>query len=241
MTRLKQVGEWMNVNHDAIYGTQASPFSYLPWGRATMKGQKLYLHILSWPENGLLKVPIQNKVLHAALLANPGSDLSVAQKDDHVEIKVPADAPDSLLSIMVLEIEGDPQVLPVPSAGKTGTASSVDSTCSVANLFDGDPKNAWKPALGETSGWVEVDLGEDVNIESFSVAEPWRPWNNHGQEFTLQYKKNGEWLDVVSGKTNGCGHTQPFGPVSGRYFRLNISGAKGESPVLNEWILNRAI
>ena len=241
VTRLKQIGEWMNVNHDAIYGTQASPFSYLPWGRATMKDQKLYLHIVSWPEDGLLKVPIQNKVLHAALLANPGSDLSVAQKDDHVEIKAPVEAPDSLLSIMVLEIEGGPQVLPVPTAGKTGTASSVDSTASVANLFDGDPKNVWKPAPGETSGWVEVDLGEDVKIGNLSVAEPWRPWNDHGQEFTLQYKKNGEWIDIVRGKTNGCGHTQSFEPVSGRYFRLNISGAKGESPLLNEWILNRAI
>ena len=94
---------------------------------------------------------------------------------------------------------------------------------------------------GETSGWVDVDLGELLNIGSFSVAEPWHPWNNQGQEFTLQYKKNGKWLDIVSGKTNGCGHTQQFEPVTGRYFRLNIAGAKDASPVLNEWVLNRAI
>ena len=39
ITRLREIGEWMDVNHDAIYGTKASPFSYLPWGRATLKGQ----------------------------------------------------------------------------------------------------------------------------------------------------------------------------------------------------------
>ena len=66
----------------------------------------------------------------------------------------------------------EPQVLPVPTAGKAGSASSVDSTSSVANLFDGDPKDAWKPALGEKNGWVEVDLGEDVKIGNFSVVEP---------------------------------------------------------------------
>ena len=242
ITRLNQIGEWMKVNHEAIYGTQASPFSYLPWGRATLKGQTLYLHVVSWPEDGLLKVPMQNKAGRAVLLADPGSDLEVTQKDNYIEIKVPAEAPDSILSVVALEFEGEPRVLPAPTAGKTGTASSADPATSVANLFDGDPKDAWKTAPGDTTGWVEVDLGEDIKIGNLSVAEPWHPWDNHGQAFTLQYKNaGGEWVDAVSGKTNGCGHSQSFEPVTGRYFRLKITGAKGESPLLNEWILNRAI
>ena len=43
---LKYVGEWMKVNKEAVYGTQATPFSYLPFGRATLKGQKLYLRVI---------------------------------------------------------------------------------------------------------------------------------------------------------------------------------------------------
>ena len=35
--RLKQIGYWMKVNHDAIYGTTASPFKRLAWGRCTTK------------------------------------------------------------------------------------------------------------------------------------------------------------------------------------------------------------
>lgn len=239
--RLHQVGEWMKVNSEAIYGTKASPFSYLPWGRATRKGQKLYLHVISWPTDGILKLPLMNKVTKAWLLASPDAGLNVVQDDSHVEIAVPVMAPDNMLSIVVVEFEGEPNVLTIPTAGKTPTVSSVDTATSVANLFDGDPKNSWKPLPGETKAWVEVDLGGEIIIGNFSVAEPWHPWNDHGQEFVLQNKENGKWIDVVSGKTNGCGHSQDFGPVKGQYFRLVISGAKGEVPVLNEWILNRAL
>jgi len=239
--RLKQVGEWMKVNQEAIYGTKASPFPYLPWGKATLKGQKLYLHVVCWPDDGYLKVPLKNKALSAWLLADPNSKLDLVQHENRIEIKVPDEAPDSILSVVVLEFEGAAETFPVPSAGKLGMASSVDTTTVVKNLFDGDPKNLWKPAPGETRAWVEVDLGESLNIGSFSLAEPWHPWDNHGQEFTLQYKNGEKWVDIVSGKTNGCGHTQQFEPVTGRYFRLNIAGAKDGVPVLNEWVLNRTL
>ncbi|TSA33820.1 MAG: alpha-L-fucosidase [Porphyromonadaceae bacterium] len=239
--RLKQVGEWMKVNHEAIYATQASPFPHLPWGKATLKEHKLYLHVVSWPKDGILKVPLKNKALSAWLLADPNSKLELAQDENRIEIKVSDEAPDSILSVVVLQFEGAPETFPVPSAGKLGTASSVDSTTVVKNLFDGDPKNLWKPALGERRAWVEVDLGEPLNIGSFTVVEPWNPWDNHGQEFTLQYKNGDKWVDIVSGKTNGCGHTQQFEPVTGRYFRLNIAGAKDGVPVLNEWVLNRSL
>ncbi len=35
--RLRAVGDWMEVNSSSIYGTTASPFVRLKWGRATKK------------------------------------------------------------------------------------------------------------------------------------------------------------------------------------------------------------
>jgi alpha-L-fucosidase len=40
--RLAEVGKWLKVNKESIYGTTASPFAYLSYGRCTRKGQKLF-------------------------------------------------------------------------------------------------------------------------------------------------------------------------------------------------------
>ena len=51
---LGEVGKWMKVNGDAIYATTQSPWRRHPWdGRATVKGNTLYLHVFKWPDGGL--------------------------------------------------------------------------------------------------------------------------------------------------------------------------------------------
>jgi alpha-L-fucosidase len=79
--RLKYVGRWMKVNGDAVYGTTASPFPYLPWGRATKKDNMVYLHVYDWPKDQQLILPVKNKVRKAYLLANPQKNLPVKSKN----------------------------------------------------------------------------------------------------------------------------------------------------------------
>ncbi len=89
--RLKGIGDWMKVNGESIYGTTASPFAELDWGRATRKGNRVYLHVFDWPK-GRLKVPaLSEKVNKAYLLARPDETLKVKQ-GDAIEIALPASA-----------------------------------------------------------------------------------------------------------------------------------------------------
>jgi alpha-L-fucosidase len=239
--RLRQVGEWMKVNGDAIYGTSANPFPYLPWGRTTIKGQKLFLHVFDWPKDGILKLPMRNKAVNAYLMTNTQKNLGIVQDADFIKISVPTEAPDTLLPVVALEFEGKPDVLPIPTAGATARASSVNPEKPLSNLFDGDLKNRWEPAAGEKESWVEVDLGKPTAIENITLWEPWGPRDNHGQEIQLLVKKRNNWEKIVEGKTSGSGFTQSFVPVTGQYFRLNIKGSNGEVPAISEWILNRAL
>ena len=47
------MGEWMALNGESIYGTQAALFKP-DWGRVTRKEGTLYLHVFDWPEDGKL-------------------------------------------------------------------------------------------------------------------------------------------------------------------------------------------
>jgi alpha-L-fucosidase len=230
----------MKVNSEAVYGTTASPFPYLEWGRATRKGQKLYLHVTNWPQNGVLKVPLQNRVTSAYLLADSGKKIMVREKEGFTELEVPATAPDPVVSVIVLKFEGEPEVLPIPTSGKTGKASSVAPKTAVANLFDGDPKNKWMPEKDDKDAWVEVNLGEPVSINHISIAEPWHPWHHHNQNIEFQVREGDQWKTIFKDKTPGMGYSKSFEPVTGQVFRLKISGPEGEPAVLNEWVLNRA-
>jgi len=113
--RLKAVGQWMKVNSEAIYATQASPFKNLPWGRCTRKAAggetTLYLHVFQWPADGKLLVPgLRNKVLGACLLADKSKALAAEASDAGVVLTLPGAAPDPICSVVVCRIEGAPNV-----------------------------------------------------------------------------------------------------------------------------------
>ncbi len=112
--RLKEIGRWMKVNGESIYGTTASPFFKLFWGRCTKKalddGTTLYLHVFNWPENGQLFVPgLLSEAKEATLLAN-GEKLEIRSNDGGKTILVPSEAPDPVNSVVVLEIPGELKV-----------------------------------------------------------------------------------------------------------------------------------
>jgi hypothetical protein len=59
----------MKDNHDAIYATTASPFKkYIFDGRATVKGNTLYLHVFSWPGDTVRVAGLTTRVSRAYAL-----------------------------------------------------------------------------------------------------------------------------------------------------------------------------
>jgi alpha-L-fucosidase len=116
--RLAEIGKWMKVNSDSIYGTSASPFSKLTWGRCTKKitpkGATLYLHVFTWPEDGKLVVPgLRNKVNAAYLSADSKKrKLEAESTKAGLMISLPPSAPDKISSTVVLRVSGTLQTEP---------------------------------------------------------------------------------------------------------------------------------
>ena len=119
--RLREIGEWMKINSEAIYATKASPFKSLSWGRCTQKsidgGVRLFLHVFDWPSDGKLIVPgILNQAKQAYVLSDPKhASLIVGRKEDALVISVPIKAPDAINSVVVLDIDGKIDITSPPS------------------------------------------------------------------------------------------------------------------------------
>lgn len=78
---LGEVGEWLKKHGISIYGATNSQFPAPQDCRYTQKGQKLYLHVFSWPYRTILLPELGNKVSFARLL-NDGSEIRFADTKD---------------------------------------------------------------------------------------------------------------------------------------------------------------
>lgn len=116
--RLAAIGNFMDKNGESIYGTTASVFDNLPWGRSTTKSDGsdtiLYLHVFEWPTNGELVVPgIGNEPLSASVPGMAGIEVPKRRGSDIV-IHVPSTAPSDIDTVVTLAIKGRPIVYRTP-------------------------------------------------------------------------------------------------------------------------------
>lgn len=234
---LRTIGAWLKRNGDSIYGTSASPFPFLSWGRCTIKGDILYFHIFDWPHDCKLRIPLRNPVESACLLAGTGEKLDVQADGTTCSISLPAEPSDSLLSVVALRISGAPCVSPPVSQDQAITSSSENPSHPAVGALDGNPATYWKAADGVTSAWLEIDFKQPETIIHWRIVEPVVSGEIEQQACELEARVGGEWQSVAQMKTAGFGHGAEMGlpPVTAQVFRLGVTGP--EIPRIAEWQL----
>jgi alpha-L-fucosidase len=120
---LREVGRWLKINGEAIYGAGPTPFGEelgTPTGlkdkrgnptynektewRCTTKPGKLYISFFKWHPGAFELDKVSGKVTKAYLLADAKhTSLKVEQKGDHLAVALPADAPGKIASVLVLQ------------------------------------------------------------------------------------------------------------------------------------------
>lgn len=235
--RLKAIGRWMKNNSESIYGTKAGPFQRLSWGAATRKGNLLYLHVFDWPKDGSLRVPLLSDASDAWLLVAPDQKLDIVREAERLVIKVPAEAPDPVDSVIVLKLDGEPKVKQLPTLNATATATASQPDRGPDNILDGSDGKRWLGPQEAKSASVEIDLGSELAVAGYGFDEP-DVWPRMKQTFTLEALVDGSWQKIGEGETRGHGKVASFPAITARKFRLNVNCEKG-GPAVAEFQLYR--
>ena len=108
VSRLREMGDWIRVNGESVYGTSASPYGLPAWGRYTAKPSagRVYAHVFDWPrDRKLVLTGIQAKPGAVYLLADR-KPLAVEQTAGGWSVSLPAVKPSAIASVLVLETGG---------------------------------------------------------------------------------------------------------------------------------------
>ncbi|TWT78460.1 Alpha-L-fucosidase [Posidoniimonas polymericola] len=175
--RLKEIGEWMQVNGDSIYGTTASPCRRPEWGRLTRKGDRLFLHVFNWPADGMLRVPLQVTTTSCRLLADPGVSFSVTRNEEGLAVELTGKAPDAICSVVELGIEGEPEEVfqwVKPGAGGVLVLSPSDATPTghvQVESISGEPSFGYWTEPGDTVVWrVATPTGGRFRVSTHAAG-----------------------------------------------------------------------
>jgi len=164
---LAQVGQWMKTNQEAIYGTQASPWAAeFDWGNITRKPGKLYLGIYNWPTGDFYLEGLKNNVKKIYLLAAPakpiGFTVSYNKETDHHRLKInlPKQAPDKIVSVVVVETEGDAQVEPIIAQQISGRVQ-LPGAVAIIKKDNAPAKLNFVSHGGGAEGWTDAAINLD--------------------------------------------------------------------------------
>ena len=129
--RLRHIGSWMSVNHESIYGTQASPFKKLAWGRCTKKvitgGTRLYLHVFDWPPDGKLNVPGLGSQVTNCFALSGNRKLNGERNGSDYVINVSNVTPQEYATVIVVDIKGKLVIYEAPEI-KASSNIFIDQT-----------------------------------------------------------------------------------------------------------------
>jgi len=185
--RLREIGQWMKINGESIYGTGASPFPNLDWGRCTQmntpSGTRLYFHVFDRPADGKLFVPgLYNKPGNTFLLADAGKrPLETSRQDDAIIISLPEEASDPYDLVVIMDIEGRPDVN-LPPAIRASASIFIDQTdVSITtereNIVNHYTTDGSMPVLASPlyTKPFEIDKTTTVSVRSFRGEKPVSP------------------------------------------------------------------
>jgi alpha-L-fucosidase len=101
--RLREVGQWLATNGDAIYGTRAGKLAPSADVVSTSKGAVHYVHALNYVSDCVKLTGLSGN--YQATLLRDGSPVKSTVKDDALVLTIPPEQRDPINTVVVLTPE----------------------------------------------------------------------------------------------------------------------------------------
>ena len=236
---LKEIGVWLSVNGESIYGTRGGPWKPTPALASTRKGNIIFVHITAWPAETLTLPPLPAKIVKSHVLT--GGTATVNQTEAGIEISVPAASRQEIDTIVALEIDKPAMEISPISVSLADVSLTTHKKAHASNVFennqnrfgadkavDGEDQTRWATDGNTKQSWIEVDLGRNETFDR-AVIQEYIDFGARVQSFELQVKEGNDWKTFYKGGSIGKKLEVKFDPINARIVRLSLNSVKGPS------------
>jgi alpha-L-fucosidase len=101
VSRLRRIGDWLQINGEAVYGTRAGAIPPTRVSVSTRKKETHYVHVLNYVSDSITLNEVPESVTQAHLLCN-GEAVQMQQKNNTLILNIPEEQRDPYDTVVVL-------------------------------------------------------------------------------------------------------------------------------------------
>jgi alpha-L-fucosidase len=184
---LKEMGAWLKINGEAIYGSRAGIYSRQPaWGRTTTKrlqngNTRVYAILFDAPKDGVLNLEGLTNAPVKAMLLDGGTSLPVLAGEGGVAVTLPSTVAGRKNFVVAVDVKGEvvgeAALDLTPKADKDGVFAlrphhaATENGLALQGEGDGENLGFWTSKAG-TATWVfKTAAAQAYNLEVAYGAE----------------------------------------------------------------------
>lgn len=223
--RLKEIGAWMRVNGDAIYGSQAGPYTHpFAWGRIGRKGNTINLFVFNWSTDGQLHVPLTGKVSKAEIVGFPQMTVSYTMGDKGLDLVLPKAQPAEPVAVVGLTFQGEPKALP------SVIQSSPDGSLTLS-VADADIEGKGNLNMSMDEPPVMLNWRKENVAPVWTISVPTAGRYSVSMTYACDSSKAGSDYQLIVGSNSLAGKTQASkGHDDFRTFDIGTLQIEGSTP-----------
>jgi alpha-L-fucosidase len=102
LRRLRDLGVWTGINHEAVFGTRPVDADEPTWGRIVKNDNKVFLHVYDWPAEGILVLPKGLPEFAVARVLETDEEIAIETNGSGESLRLGKVMPDDRITVVVL-------------------------------------------------------------------------------------------------------------------------------------------